>query len=421
MGIFSLFRKKPAPEPEKENRGIPITQSDLGISVFGRMSEAGPAVNPDTALQLSTVYRAVRILSESIASLPLHVKEVQPDGSKVIDFNHPLYPLVNREPSKIYSKYTFFETIMVHAAMNGNFYGRIMFDRRTALPSSFQVFEPGTIEVFKVTDDRNGSVNRLFYRYTDPLTAKVTDYSSDQVLHVQGMSWNGLNGLNPIIYLANAVGTALAVEQYGSKFYKNGAHLNKVLKHPGKLSTDQYNRIRESWGARYAGTENAGQTAILEEGMDVESMSLNPVEAAFIESKKITVADIARMFGVPQHLLEDLDRATFNNIEHLSRMFATHTIRPWCQRIQAELDRKLFRGSSSGRFVTEFDLTSLLVGDMEAQAEYIMKVVQNGVMSINDARRLLGLNPVENGNTHFVPLNMQPLDMALQPEENEAG
>jgi HK97 family phage portal protein len=174
-----------------------------------------------------------------------------------------------------------------------------------------------------------------------------------------------------------------------------------------------------SWRQAYEGSQNAGRTAILEEGMDYTPITLKPSDASFIETKRTVVADIARIFGVPQFLLEDMERATFNNIEHLSQQFLTLTIRPWCKRLEAEINRKLFTRNEKGRFYAFLDFDDLLVADLTSRANYARTLFNVGALSPNDIRKMSGYNPIEGGDNHYVQVNMA--DINAMPDPNRAG
>ena len=289
-------------------------------------------------------------------------------------------------------------TMVVHAALYGNAYAIIKRERVTKYPKTITVVDPARVEPVVMSNDT------LVYKVADiSKTFKAAD-----VIHFGGLSWNGVAGINVLEYMADNFGLALANQEYVSKFFASGATIAGVLKHPSRLTDDQMERLRRSWDRSYGGSEGGGKTAILENGMEYQPIGLSPQQASAGETKKLTVADIARIFGVPQFLLEDLDRATFNNIEHLSLLFIKHTVRPWCKRIEAELNRKLFPKDEQGEFVVQFNIDDLLAIDLDSRGKWIETMMKWGVLNRDEIRAKEGYNPIPDGSgqQYFVPLNM---------------
>ena len=241
-------------------------------------------------------------------------------------------------------------------------------------------------------------------------------YRSDEMLHLLNMSWNGVGGLNIISMHRDTIGLALSNREVANKYYKNGAHTDKWIKYPGKLSNEAYQRLKISFSRNYGGASNAGQIPIFEEGGELKAIGATPKDSSHVETSKLTISDIARITGVPQFMLEDLDRATFNNIEHMTLQFVKHTIRPWCKNIEAELDRKIFQEVEKGEKAARFDLDALLMADTETRAEYHYKLFQIGAMSPNDIRRAEGKTPIIDGDRYYRPLNM--IELGQTPDQN---
>jgi HK97 family phage portal protein len=229
-------------------------------------------------------------------------------------------------------------------------------------------------------------------------------YKSDNVIHIPNLAWDGIKGfIMPELHKDN-YGLALANRNYGANFYRNGAHLNGVLKHPGKLTNEAYDRLKSSFNRAFGGSQNAGGTAILEEGMDFQKVGLNPQDAAFNETKKATIADIARITGVPGVLLEDMDKATFSNMEQLSQMFVNYTIMPLCEIIEAEFNRKIFFEVEKYQYCTRFNLDGLLRGDVTARSSYYTTMRNVLAMSPNEIRIKENMNPYDGGDSFELPL-----------------
>jgi len=373
---------------------------DSIIDFFGsRKSSTGQVVDVRTVMGLSAVWRALNILSDSIASLPVQVIQKTSQNTTEIAIKHPVNRLLTVNPSPLFTPYTLFKTMTAHAALTGNAYGYIQRERVTRYPKKITIIEPGRVSIHVLENDT------VVYKIDGSnKTIKPRD-----MIHFGGLSWNGLAGMNVLEYLNDNFGLALANQEYLAKFFADGATIAGVIKHPGRLTDDALIRLRRSWENQYGGSDNSGKTAILEQGMDYEAIGLSPQQAAAGETKKLAIADIARIFGVPQFLLEDLDRATFNNIEHLSLLFLKHTVRPWCKLIESELNRKLFPDDEQGEYMVRFDLDDLHMVDMDSRGKYVETMMKWGVLNRDEVRARENYNPIADGSgqKYFVPMNMQ--------------
>lgn len=388
-------------EPEQrgslENPATPLDSANLGAVFF--MSKSGAKVDIPAIVSLPAFWRAVKIISGVIASLPVSVLESMPGGVNKANTSHPVYNVLN-SPSPLYSKYKFLETLTAHLLLYGNFYAIIRFDIE-ANPKELEIIPDPTKVTYGFTDR-----GALVYKLQEE-AGKVRRIAADRMLHISNLSLDGIAGLDmPLIHKDN-YGLAIANRDYGNVFYANGAHLSGALRHPAKLTQDAYNRLRSSWDSRHGGGENAGKTAILEEGMDYIRIGLAPGDAQFGETKKLSVADIALITGVPRFLLEESD-PTFNNGETLTRLFFNYTIMPICENIEGEISRKLFKTSEMDRFSVRFDLNQLLRADTEQRGRYIDNLMKWGILNRNEVREMEGWNPIEDGSggKFFVPLNM---------------
>ena len=277
-------------------------------------------------------------------------------------------------------------------------------------------------EVYGAAADRQQAsivfdvANQIYHAYTDEVPGEQNKdiyFRRDEIFHVPGLGFNGLIGFSPIAMMKNSLGTSIAVDKYGSAFFKNGAQPSGVLEHPGVMKDP--NRVRDNWEAAYGGAANAHRVAVLEEGMTYKPVSLPPEDSQFLESKQFSVTEICRIFRVPPHMIGDLDRATFSNIESQNISFAVHTIRPWLVRIEQAINRALFPDNEKGRFYVQFNLDGLMRGDYKSRMEGYAIARQNGWMSTNDIRELENLNPVseeEGGNAYLVNGNMIPISLA---------
>ena len=367
-------------------------------------SASGKAVNPSSAIQVSAVYACVRVIAETIASLPFHVYETTENGSRKAP-EHPLYRLIHDEPNKEMTSFILRETMLAHLLLYGNAYCQIIRTSRDKIDSLYPLL-PDKMEV-----DRDAG-GFLTYTYTTS-DGKRWRLEPRDVLHIPGLGFDGVMGYSPIALEKSAIGLGIAAEEYGSKFFSNGARPSGILTHPNTVKDPA--ALRASWNAAYGSSSNASRVAVLEEGMTFVPLSLPNNEAQFLETRKFQVSEICRIFRVPPHMIGDLDRATFSNIEHQSIDFAVHTIRPWLVRIEQAVNRALFSEKEKGRFYVQFNLDGLMRGDYKSRMEGYAIARQNGWMSANDIRELENMNAMsdeEGGNAYLVNGNMIPVNLA---------
>ena len=267
---------------------------------------SGKRVDERTAMTVTAVYACVRILSESIAGLPLHVYKYKPDGGKERDIAHPLFRLLHDAPNSEMTSFVFRETLMAHLLLWGNAYAQIIRDGRGQVLALYPLL-PSRMKV-----DRDDA-GRIIYEYAKDGGPPVPLRGED-VLHIPGLGFDGLVGYSPIAMARNAVGLALATEEYGSKFFANGANPGGVLEHPGVVKNPE--QLRESWYGQLGGSGKAHKIAVLEEGLKFHAIGIPPEAAQFLQTRKFQTTEIARIFRIPPHLIGDLEKATFSNIEH---------------------------------------------------------------------------------------------------------
>ena len=305
------------------------------------------------------------------------------------------------------------ETMLSHLLLWGNAYSQIIRTGRNQVAQLYPLL-PDHMEVDRDSD------GVLTYTYTTRTGEQVTLRPED-VLHIPGLGFDGVVGYSPIALEKNAIGLGIAAEEYGSKFFANGARPSGILTHPNTVKDPK--RLRESWNSAYGGSSNANRVAILEEGMRYEPISVPNSEAQFLETRKFQVSEICRIFRVPPHLVADLEHATFSNIEHQSISFAVHTIRPWLVRIEQAMNRALLSEREKGRYYVQFNMDGLMRGDYKSRMEGYAIGRQNGWMSANDIRILENLNPIpdeEGGNVYMVNGNMVPITFPLTHKEGDA-
>jgi len=367
-------------------------------SFFFGGTASGKTVNERTAMQTTAVYACVRILAETIASLPLNVYR-STDNGKEKATDHQLYNLLHDEPNPEMTSFVFRETLMSHLLLWGNAYAQIIRDGRGRVLALYPLL-PDRMTVDRTTD------GQLYYEYR-----KDTGYAilrPEDVLHIPGLGFDGLMGYSPIAMAKNAIGIAIATEEYGAKFFANGANPGGVLEHPGVVKDP--GRIRESWNAVYQGSGNAHRVAVLEEGMKFQSIGIPPEQAQFLETRKFQTEEICRIFRVPPHLVANLDKATFSNIEHQSISFVVHTIRPWLVRLEQGMNKALLSQSEKGQYFAGFVVDGLLRGDYASRMQGYAVGIQNGFLSPNDVRGLENLNAIEHGDIYAMNGNMLKLE-----------
>ena len=404
MGIFSgLFRTRDA----SVNR-----TSGSTYSFFMGGSTSGKHVNERTSMQMTAVYSCVRILSEAIASLPLNTFVYTDSGGKEKAISHPLYHLLHDEPNPEMSSFIFRETLMTHLLLWGNAYAQVIRNGKGEVIALYPLMP----DRMTVDRDKNG---HLYYKYTksneDAPTMENGSVilSPSDVLHIPGLGFDGLVGYSPIAMAKNAIGLAIAAEEYGSKFYANGAAPSGVLEHPGTLKDP--GRVRESWQSTFGGSANANKVAVLEEGMKYTPISISPNEAQFLETRKFQINEIARIFRVPPHMVGDLEKSSFSNIEQQSLEFVKYTLDPWVIRWEQALYRALLSEEEKKTVFFKFNVEGLLRGDYASRMNGYATARQNGWMSANDIRELEDLDriPAElGGDLYLVNGNMLPLTMA---------
>lgn len=380
----------------------PITMADLASLWSYGPTDSGMYVSEQTAMAYSAVYCAIRVLSESIASLSLKVYSLDNDNSRKVASGHPVYRLLHDAPNPEMTPAVFKETIQSHVVGWGNGYAKIVRDNSNRPVELWPLLPDRTYP-----QRRNGDL--IYVTQVGEEKEEILDKSN--VLHIPGLGYNGLRGFSPISLARQSIGLGLSLEQFDARFFQNGAWLGGVLEHPGQLGQDAARTLRESWSKKHSGTVNAWKPAILEEGMKWNQVKLPADDAMFLQLRKFQVTEIARWYRVPPHMLGDLERATFSNIEQQGTEFARYTLGIWLTKWEEEISRKLLQG----RYEVNFDVSDFLRGDTTARYDSYQKGRLGGWLSINDVRRHEGLNPVPNGDDYLQPTNYTPVGKP-QPE-----
>ncbi len=339
MGFFSsLFRSRDAPQNS--------TAGSAYTFFFGG-STSGKTVTERSAMQMTAVYSCVRILAEAVAGLPLNLYRYTEDGGKEKAINHPLYLLLHDEPNPEMSSFVFRETLMTHLLLWGNAYAQVIRNGKGQVIALYPLMPN------KMTVDRDEK-GQLYYSYQrsndEAPTMKGTTVTlrPTDVLHIPGLGFDGLVGYSPIAMAKNAIGMAIACEEYGAKFFANGAAPGGVLEHPGTLKDPQ--RVRESWQSTFGGSSNSNKIAVLEEGMKYTPIGISPEQAQFLETRKFQINEVARIFRVPPHMVGDLEKSSFSNIEQQSLEFVKYTLEPWVIRWEQTIQRTLLSTNEKARY-----------------------------------------------------------------------
>jgi HK97 family phage portal protein len=412
MGIFKgLFKSRDKPKNSYDSPSYSY--------FFGR-TNSGKRVNDRTAMQHIAVYACVRVLSEAIAQLPLHVYQYTDKGKERVP-QHPLYFLLHDQPNPEMTSFVFRETLMSHLLIYGNAYAQIIRNGRGDVIGLYPLMPD------KVKVDRDEH-NRLIYIYSrydeaNPNLKSQGDIvlCSEDVLHIPGLGYDGLVGYSPIAMAKNAIGLAVACDEYGATFFANGASPSGVLEHPGVIKNPE--RVRDAWHSAYGG-RNSHKVAVLEEGMKFTPIAIPNNEAQFLETRKFQIEEIARLYRVPLHMIGDLDHATFSNVEHLSLDFVKYSLDPWLVRWEQSFQKDLLSDSDKGKYFIKFNVEGLLRGDYASRMQGYATARQNGWMSANDIRELEDMNAIPEelgGNLYLCNGSMSRLqDAGIAYTKNES-
>lgn len=382
-----------------------ISGGDMPPDTYGQMSQ-------DLALKYSAFFGCNRVLAETFASVSIHeYKRDENTGDREKTNDTGLFPILHTAPNDETSAYNFQECQTYQLNLGGNFVAeRLIEGRRLA---GLSQLEWQNVDIFRDKDDR-----RLKYRINGDGGQIILDRS--QVLHIPGPSVNGLVGMSLLEYAAHAIRLGIGYEKFGQEFFKNGAVPSVVFEIPGFLKDEAYDRLKKEIKTNYTGLKNAGTPMLLEDSLTAKPLTIKPIDAELLSSKKFQIEDICRFFRVQPHLVQHLEKSTNNNIEQQSLEFVMYTMLPHFRRAEQNINSQLLtpRQTAQGYYM-EYNISTLLRGDSKAMSESFAKGLQWGWLSVNEVRRMLNLNKVEGGDTHLQPLNMVPL--GTEPEEGGTG
>ena len=370
---------------------------DYATGQLRSQSGSGIIVSENTAMTYSAVWQACRILSESVAQLPMYVCEKEKNGDKIIRSDHAMYKLVHDEPNPYMTQFNWTQKCMYDLCVNGNSYVQIIRNQQGK-----------PIELMPL-DHQNITIKILegVIYYSDAGTGQTIDMFD--MLHFKTMSKDGIVGLSPIDTLANTISNGLGLLEYSNSYFRNGAKVSGVLQTDASLSQESVDRLRNSFNMNYSSIGDSNKTLVLEEGLKFNAISLSNEASQFLSSREFSIAEIARCFSLPPHLLRDLSKSSFNKIQEQSREFVQFSLMPYIRIFETELTRKLFSNGEKGKLFIEINTNSLLRGNPQERAEYYRTMLNIGALSVNEIRRKENMNSVDEGDNLFMQMNMTTL------------
>lgn len=398
---FGRKKKEELRRTSIENPGIPVSDASLLSAIGGNESRSGITVDQDNALTFTAVYGCVRIRSENISTIPLNVYRIN-GSNKSIDTGHPLYKLLHDEPCEMYTSTTWRQLMQSAVDLWGNGYSKIIRDKKYN-PLWLDYYHPGDVEPFMVI--RKDGTKTLHYKVRS--TGEII--LAENMLHISGMGFDGIKGKSPIEISAENIGLGLAAERFGAEFFANGASFTGTISTDQPLKPEQITMVANNWKAAHTGEGKRNGTAVLPFGFKFTPIGIPPEQAQYIATRKFQLEEVARIYGVPLHMLANLDRSTNNNIEHQGIEFVTNTMRPVCVNWEQEINRKLVKESEKGLVYAKFNLEGLLRGDSVSRAQFYDVMVRNRIYTRNECRELEDRNPMEGIDD--LPLNGEPVNI----------
>lgn len=361
-------------------------------------------VNPNVALTYSTIFACVRVIAETIATLPLFLYKVK-GNNKVKAREHNLYSILHDAPNLECTSVSFFESLITQILLTGNGFAEIIKDNFNNI-LELHILDANKIRVYR------DNYNNIVYEYYDD--GKIISLSKRQVLHIAGLGWNGIIGYSPIALMRRQIATGIYQDNFALDFFSNGVKKVPILSHPNRISKEAKESMKESFRKSW---DNG--IVVLEEGITVNPITMNLSDAQFLESRRFSVEEICRIFRVPPHLIGDLSRSTNNNIEHQSIEFVTHTIRPWCVRIERGLNNFLLNIKEKGKYTIEFMLDGLLRGDTLTRQQSNQIKLNNGILTRNQWRQQENMNEVEDeyGDDYFCSQQIRPIKKVYEDKK----
>jgi len=391
-----------------ENPAVSFTEKSIWSELF-TIGVSGMTVNQNTALNLSAVYAANKILSEDVAALPAKVYTRSGKNLSVAD-NHPVHNLLHFQPNQLMTPFTFFETLQTYLDLWGNAYAKIKRDSNN-IPVELIIIHPDEVK------PKISSTGRLWYNIKGEKTAT----NESNMLHFVAFLDPGdhYRGLSPIMQAKEVIGNGLAMQEFSNKFFGSGANMSGILSTDQTMTPEAVDRLKKSFDLKYSGIDKSHKTVVLEQGLKYQRIGIEPEAAQFLQSRRFGIEEIARWYRIPPHMLADLERATFSNIEHQTMAYVRQTLVPWLVRYEQEFNRKLFSPSERNSFFVKFNVEGLLRGDSQTRVENYSKLFNIGAISQNEIREKENMNPIEGGDKYYVPVNM--MDANSGGQDNGEG
>ena len=399
--LFNWFRKPAPAVEERSTHALSLGNGNWFYSLLESISRAssGESVTTATALRTSAVYAATKIIAESVASMPLHVYERRPDGTRRRVYS-PALRAITEQPNSRQTLFEVIEQLTSHCLLRGDGIAAVIRDQ-FGNAAALIPLHPDHVTI----EQLDGAT--LIYRFRD-VNQKVHQFTSDQVLHLRGMSWDGIRGMSIVAMAREAIGANIALDKYAGRFFANNARPSGVLSCDGPLKDEAAKQMRQAWNEVHSGAENAHRVAVLTDGMRWSPISLSNEDSQFLESRRFGVEEIARVTRIPPHLLGDLSHATFSNVENLGLQFVTFTLLPWIRRWEETIRRDLIGDPD---IYCEFKQEVLLRGDVQSRYAAYMTGRQGGWLSVNDIRAIENMDGIgPQGDVYLQPLNMEPAD-----------
>lgn len=408
LGISNIVETAVEAENLVRLNASPPPDDDWWYGPVAAASVTGQRINEQTAMSFDAVWACVTLISETVGSLPLHLYRELGDAGKQKASEHPLYRIIHDRPNSEQTAMEFWTTMLQHVLLYGNAYARIRYTARRDV-ESLRIIHPCRMEIKR--DDTTGA---KYYVYQPPGAKPRQVLFDDDIFHLPGqvLDEDGLYGLSPIAAHRRQIELAMGGDEYRLRYLANNARPGMYISHPQKLSEEAVKRLRESWMQVHAGLQNAGKPGILEEGMKIETVGGINKDLEFLGLMKFDVEKVARLYRVPLHMIQSLDRATFSNIEHQGIEAAVYTFRPWCERIEERIELHLLGEREGLNYTPEFVLEGLLRGDSAGRATFYTAMRNSGIMTANEIRARENLNPAEGGDELFIQGAMVPISMA---------
>ena len=369
----------------------------------GSTNSTGINVNSDTALTISAVYSCILVLSQSLGQTPIHLFEKKADGTSVQVSNHRLQRLVCDEPNEWMTDYDMKSLIMSHLCFKGNSVWL-----PTRLGNTGEIREIVPIHPDLIAGAEQDEKYQIFVKVRRPKTGVIDSIPYNRLLHFKGLTTNGFWGLDPITAGREMIGVAIATQKYGAKFFAKGAKMGGLLSHPRKLSEKASKNLEESFNAKSGDIEQAHKSMLLEEGVKWVPTTMESDKAQFLETRKYQRSEIAGWFRVPAHFINDLEKATFSNVEHLDLSFVKHTLSPYYVSLEKTLRKALMTEAEKARYFFKFNADGLIRGDIKSRYEAHSKAVGGPWLTANEVRELDDRAKIEGGDTLLRPLNSLP-------------